>query len=76
MTADFFPDWNGLVGGVGLNELWPEGDPDTTSNDVFDRIGEIRSVHDVEIYKLVEVVRAKQPSGAFRFSRARGTGAA
>lgn len=59
MTVDTFPDWNGLMQGVPLTELWPKVHPNRTSSDTFDRIAEVRSIHDVEAFKVVEVVRGK-----------------
>lgn len=59
MTVDVFPDWNSLTSGVPLDELWPKIHPNTPVEEAFDRLDRIRSLHDVEYYKLVEVVRAK-----------------
>jgi hypothetical protein len=59
MTVDTFPDWNGLMRGVPVTELWPKVHPNRTSTDAFDRMAEVRSIHDVEYYKVVEVVRGK-----------------
>lgn len=59
LTVDLFPDWSSLIRGVPLTELWPKVHPNTTFNDVFDRLERVRSVHDVEVYKIIEVVRGK-----------------
>jgi hypothetical protein len=59
MTVDTFPDWNGLMQGVPMTELWPKVHPNRTSSDTFDHIAEVRSIHDVEYFKVVEVVRGK-----------------
>lgn len=58
VTVDVFPDWASLVHGVPAGELWPKVHPDTTTSDVFNRLEKVRSVHDREIYKIVELVRA------------------
>lgn len=59
LSVDVFADWNSLVRGVPLNDLWPKVHPNITSTEVFDRLAKTRSVHDQEIYKVVDVVRAK-----------------
>jgi len=59
LTVDIFPDWNGLMQGVPVTELWPKVHPDTTPTDTFNRYDRVRSVHDVELYKIVELVRRK-----------------
>lgn len=59
MTVDTFPDWNGLMQGVPVTDLWPKVHPSRTSADTFDRLDEVRSIHDVEIFKVIEAVRAK-----------------
>jgi hypothetical protein len=59
MTVDFFPDWNSLWRGVPVDELWPKVHPEMTPSEAFNREDRIRSFHDIEYYKLVEVVRAK-----------------
>lgn len=59
MTVDTFADWNGLLRGVPMNELWPKVHPSRTSADTFDRFDEVRSTQDVEYFKVVEVVRGK-----------------
>lgn len=58
-TVDIFPDWDSQVRGVPVDELWPKVHPGTTSTAVFDRLDKVRSVHDREVYKIVDVVRAK-----------------
>src|SRR5262249_46432243 len=59
LTVDIFPTWNAFVSGVPLTELWPKVHPSTTSNTLFDRLEKVRSVHDREVYKIVDVVRGK-----------------
>jgi hypothetical protein len=59
LTVDVFADWASMVRGVPLDELWPKTHPDTAASDVFNRLEKVRSVHDREIYEVVEVVRAK-----------------
>jgi hypothetical protein len=59
LTVDFFPDWSSLVRGVPVNELWAKVHPNTTATQVFNRLEKVRSIHDVEVYKIVEVARAK-----------------
>jgi hypothetical protein len=59
LTVDFFPDWNGLMRGVPINDLWPKVHPGATVTDTFSRFSRHRSIHSVEVYKLAEVVRAR-----------------
>jgi hypothetical protein len=59
VTVDIFPDWSSLIRGVPLTELWPKVHPNATFNDLFDRLERVRSIHDVEVYKIVEVVQGK-----------------
>jgi hypothetical protein len=59
MTLDFYPDWNGLLREVFSNDLWFKVHPGITATAVFSRFERIRSVHDREVYRLAEVVRAK-----------------
>jgi hypothetical protein len=59
LTVDIFPDWNSLIRGVPFNELWSKVHPDMPFTEFFNRLERVRSVHDVEVYKIVEVVRAK-----------------
>lgn len=59
MSVDTFPDWNGLMQGVPLGTLWPKVHPNATITDTFNRFDKVRSVHDVEYYKVVELVRGK-----------------
>jgi hypothetical protein len=59
LTVDVFPDWSSLVRGVPVTDLWPKVHPNTTVDDAFDRLDKVRSVHDREVFKIVEVVRAK-----------------
>ena len=59
MTIDVFPDWNSMVRGVPVNDVWPKVHPNATFPAFFDRLEKVRSVHDREVYKVVDVVRAK-----------------
>jgi hypothetical protein len=59
MTIDTFPDWNGLVRGVPMNDLWPKVHPNTEATNTFQRLDQARSIHDVEVSKIIEVVRRK-----------------
>jgi hypothetical protein len=59
MTVDTFPDWNGLVQGPPVATLWPKVHPNATITDTFNRFGKVRSIHDVEVFKVVEAVRGK-----------------
>jgi len=56
VTVDIFPDWKALVNDVPLNELWPKTHPHTEATEVFDRLDGVRSRHDIEIYKVLEMV--------------------
>jgi hypothetical protein len=58
-TVDFFPDWNALMQGVPVDQLWPKVHPKTTITEVFDRLEKVRSIHDVEVYKIIELVQPK-----------------
>lgn len=60
VTVDVFPDWTSLTHGVPVDTLWPKVHPNTTLTDVFNRLEKVRSIHDVEIYRVVDAVRAKQ----------------
>jgi hypothetical protein len=59
LTVDVFSDWSSLMRSVPVTDLWPKVHPNATFNDLFDRLERVRSVHDVEVYKTIEVVRAK-----------------
>jgi hypothetical protein len=59
LTVDVFADWSSLVRGVPLNDLWPKVHPNISTTDAFNRYDKVRSVHDVEVYKILDVVRAK-----------------
>ncbi len=59
MTVDSFPDWKTFIRGVPSEELWPKVHPGTTITDTFNRFARHRSIQDIEVYKLTEVVRAK-----------------
>jgi hypothetical protein len=58
LTVDIFADWASVVRGV-PPELWPKVHPDTPASELFNRLDKERSVHDREIYKIVEVVPGK-----------------
>ena len=59
LSVDVFPDWNSLVRGVPVDTLWPKVHPNITSAEVFEKLAKTRSVHDQEIYKVVDVVEVK-----------------
>ena len=59
LSVDVFPDWNALVRGVPVNDLWPKVHPSITSDAVFEKLAKTRSVHDQEIYKVVDSVTGK-----------------
>jgi hypothetical protein len=59
LTVDTFPNWSSLMHGVPLGELWSKVHPDTSFTEAFSRLDRVRSVHDVEVFKIVDVVRAK-----------------
>jgi len=63
VTVDIFPDWNSLVRGVPF-ELWRKVHPNTDATDVFDRLDRVRSRHDIEAYKVLEVVRSTTKSSS------------
>jgi hypothetical protein len=56
MTVDVFPDWNSLVRGVPVNDVWPKVHPSLSFTEYLNRLEKVRSVHDVEVYKVVDVV--------------------
>ncbi len=58
-TVDIFPDWNSLVHGVPVSELWSKVHPTTAVSEAFNRLDRVRSIQSVEIYKAVEVVAGK-----------------
>jgi hypothetical protein len=59
VTVDTFPDWSALMRGVPLTELWSKVHPNTTFTEAFRRFDKVRSVHDIEVYKVVEVLKGK-----------------
>jgi len=59
MTVDIFPDWNALLQGVPVDDLWPKVLPGTTPTDTFNRMDRVRSIHDREVYQLDEVVLSR-----------------
>ena len=64
LSVDVFTDWNSLVRGLPLDTLWPKVHPTITSAEVFERLAKTRSVHDQEIYKVVDVVEVKKSTSA------------
>lgn len=56
-TVDTFPDWNSLLHGVPF-DLWTKVNPHTEATDVFDRLDRVRSRHDIEVYRVLEVVNS------------------
>jgi len=59
LSVDVFTDWNALVRGVPVNDLWPKVHPTVTSDVVFEKLAKTRTVHDQEIYKVVDSVMGK-----------------
>jgi hypothetical protein len=57
LTYDGFADWNSLIQGVPFS-TWSKVHPHTEATDVFDRLERVRSIHDVEVYKVIEAVGA------------------
>lgn len=55
-TVDIFADWNALLHGAPMGELWPKVHPHTDSTEVFDRLDRVRSRHDIEVFKVIELV--------------------
>lgn len=63
-TVDIFPDWNSMVHGANtLMEQWPKVVPGTDATEVFDRLDRVRSRHDIEILRVVELVRPSNAAG-------------
>jgi hypothetical protein len=60
LTVDIFPDWNGLVRDPPLDTLWPKVHPNLTTEQAFEhQLPGVRSIHDIEVYQVEEVVRPK-----------------
>jgi hypothetical protein len=59
LTVDSFPDWNGFIRGVPVTELWPQVHPKITPTDAFAGFDQVRSIHDVEVFKVAAVVLGK-----------------
>jgi hypothetical protein len=59
MTVDVFPDWNSLMRGVPVNDVWPKLHPNLPFSEYLNRLEKVRSINDVEVYKVVEAVAAK-----------------
>lgn len=58
-TVDVFPDWNSMAHGLPLNDLWPKAHPHTDMTEAFDQLDRVRSRYNTEIYKVLDVVQAK-----------------
>ena len=56
MTVDIFSDWNSLLQGPPMDGLWQKVHPHTEATEVFDRLDRVRSRHDIEVYKVIELV--------------------
>jgi len=61
LTVDIFADWNSLLQGAPF-DLWQKVHPHIEATEVFDRLDGVRSRHDIEIYKVLELVAAKSGS--------------
>ena len=57
-TVDQFPDWNSLVHGLPVGELWPKVHPHEEMTHFFDADGKAASTYDREVYKVVDIVAA------------------
>lgn len=60
-TVDTFADWNSLIRGVPLGELWPKVHPGFSINETLANLDKVRSVHDVTTSRIEAVV---SPSAA------------
>jgi len=59
-SVNVFPDWNGLLQEWGApQELWLKVHPDMTFDEFVRRHRKTHSTHDIQVYKIVEFVRAK-----------------
>jgi hypothetical protein len=56
MTVDIFPDWSSLLHEVPLADLWPKVHPHTDMTQLFDQLDRVGSRHDIEIYKVIDLV--------------------
>ena len=54
ITGDIFSDWNSLLHGIPF-ETWQKVHPNTDATEAFDRLDRVRSRHDIEVYKVLEV---------------------
>lgn len=54
LTVDIFSDWNSLLHGIPF-ETWQKVYPNTEATEAFDRLDRVRSRHDIEVYKVLEV---------------------
>jgi hypothetical protein len=59
LTVDVFPDWNGMMQGVPVNEMWPKVHPGATITDTFSRFDRVRTIHSVEVGKIAELIQGK-----------------
>jgi hypothetical protein len=55
-TVDTFADWNGLIGGVPVGELWSKVHPGFSISEVLANLDKVRSIHDVSISRIEAVV--------------------
>jgi hypothetical protein len=60
MTVDIFPDWNSLLHGVPLDDLWSKVHPHTEMTQAFDQLDRVRSREDIEIFKATDLVTSKE----------------
>jgi hypothetical protein len=60
MTIDVFPDWDALMKGVPLDELWLKVHPNTPFAETENQKEKVRSVQTSELYKLVESVEKRR----------------
>jgi hypothetical protein len=59
MTVDVFPDWNSLIRGVPMDQLWPKLHADLTLTKFFERLDDVRERHSVDVYRVTEAARGK-----------------
>jgi hypothetical protein len=57
MTVDIFPDWNGLMRGLPVGQLWPKVHPDINTTQAFNLMSRVRGIHDRDVYRIEEIVR-------------------
>jgi hypothetical protein len=61
-TVDQFPDWNSLVHGIPLGELWPKVHPNEEMTPFFEADAKAALAYDREIFKVVDIVSASNGS--------------